>query len=118
MDIYRQGDVLLIRTETVLPDVIAVPRDHGRLVLAYGEVTGHSHAIVEPDAELLATPTGDAADRWLRVPTGARLTHEEHATISLPPGTYIVRTQVQYQPAHVMRTQVQYQPAHVIRVQD
>lgn len=58
---YRQGDVLLVRVED---DVKARPhrgvaRDAGRIVLAYGEATGHAHAIADPDAELIELETGE-----------------------------------------------------------
>jgi hypothetical protein len=73
-----------------------VPRDNGRIVLAYGEVTGHAHAIHDSGAVLLAAP--DTEDRFLRImdASGVSLTHEEHATIALPPGDYIVRRQREY----------------------
>ena len=45
--LYRQGDVLVQRINAT--DVPAkaeeIPRDGGRVVLAYGEVTNHAHAI-------------------------------------------------------------------------
>lgn len=43
----RQGDVLLKQAAAVPPDAILVPDDRGRVVLAYGEVTGHAHAIAD-----------------------------------------------------------------------
>jgi hypothetical protein len=42
---YRQGDVLILETAAAPTDAVEVPRDKGRIVLAYGEVTGHAHAI-------------------------------------------------------------------------
>ena len=45
MECYRQGDVLVIRVDDVPSSAVSVPRDAGRLVLAYGEVTGHAHAV-------------------------------------------------------------------------
>lgn len=99
---YRQGDVFLIATtDAVPPGAHRVPRDQGRVVLAYGEVTGHAHALLEPEVELFTT-TADAADRWLRVGgTGATVVHEEHGPITLTPGVYRVRRQREYTPAEV-----------------
>lgn len=60
----RQGDVLLARiggTDALPKDAKAVTRDKGRVVLAYGEVTGHAHAIMEPNAELFT----NGRERWL-----------------------------------------------------
>jgi len=40
--------VLLLATDEVPAGLASVPRDRGRVVLAYGEATGHAHAIAEP----------------------------------------------------------------------
>lgn len=111
MTIYRQGDVLLIATSKVPAGAVKVPRDRrvkgsaiGCIVLAYGEVTGHAHAIAHSQAVLLSMPqvakdgNPDAVDRWLRLPRPAKLRHEEHETIELPAGDYIVRRQREYHP--------------------
>jgi hypothetical protein len=95
---FRQGDVLLVpvQPERVPTHARPLPRDaRGRLVLALGEVTGHAHAVAAPDAELLGDPE-TLDDRFLRIVTEARLTHEEHATIPLPPGLYRVVRQREY----------------------
>lgn len=99
MDRYvvRQGDVLVTRVEAIPEGAVQVARDRGRVVLAYGEVTGHSHAIGERGAELL-TVAGEA-DRWLRLRSTATLRHEEHAAITLPPGEYRVRIQREFSDA-------------------
>ena len=44
MKTYRQGDVL-IRQVNEIPSQAKVKKNVGRIVLAYGEVTGHAHAI-------------------------------------------------------------------------
>ena len=98
---YRQGDVLLVRVED---DVKSRPhrsvaRDEGRIVLAYGEQTGHAHAIADAEAELIELETGE---RFLVTARGVSLRHEEHDTIELPPGSYRVVRQREYAP--VLRT--------------
>src|SRR5207244_3151024 len=50
--IYRQGDVLILRVETPPATGALIARDTGRVVLAYGEVTGHSHAIKSKYAKM------------------------------------------------------------------
>lgn len=45
MSIYRQGDVLVRRIAKKRPTGTAV-MDEGRVILAYGEVTGHAHEVV------------------------------------------------------------------------
>lgn len=90
-EIFRQGDVLLERIESA--DLGAeIPRDAGRIVLAYGESTGHAHAIHEPDAFLYRGAAANDAV-FLKIVAPVNLTHEEHSKIPLAPGLYRVRRQ-------------------------
>jgi hypothetical protein len=96
----RQGDVLIVAIpESALPaKLVEVPKDAGRVVLAYGEVTGHSHAIARSAS--LYRDENDA--RFLRVSGGgAKLKHEEHAAIAIPPGAYRVVIQNEYSPEEI-----------------
>lgn len=100
---YRQGDVWIERVETVPDGATIIPDDSGRVILAYGEVTGHAHAITAtPTVKLLSVPGLD--DRFLHIGgDGAEVRHEEHATIPLPPGFYRVRIQREYRPQGIQR---------------
>ena len=80
---FRQGDVL-IRADK-LPDGLS--RRNGRCVLADGEVTGHAHVAIGDGVEMYEDGDGVL---WLSVPHGSEVRHEEHATITLPQGTYRV----------------------------
>lgn len=92
---HRQGDLLLVRVET-LPDGFRRRSGRGgRLVLARGETTGHRHSVAAADAELTVT---DAEEVFLRVTAPTRLEHQEHRPITLEPGTYRVVRQRQYVP--------------------
>jgi hypothetical protein len=95
---YRQGDVLIVATtRTSIPaGTTTVDRDRGRIVLAYGEVTGHAHAIDAPTVTMVVDPA--TGRRWLLAPDGAVVAHEEHTWIDLPPGTYEVKQQREYTP--------------------
>ena len=96
---YRQGDIAIIPIERKCRPApkTRVQPDCGRIVLAYGEVTGHAHALPAGDVELYET--ANAVDRILRVRSHVTtLTHEEHAPIELPQGDYIVRRQREYEP--------------------
>lgn len=98
-DQYRQGDVLIVAVDTIPSDAAVVPRDEDAVVLAYGEITGHRHAIAEAHADLLAVPGDDIERRFLRiVGEPARLVHEEHDPITLPAGCYRVLAQREYRP--------------------
>ena len=108
---YRQGDVLLIAVDAIPGSTVPVPRDQGEIVLAYGEVTGHRHAIAEPHAELLALPDQEIERRFLRVVGGeAGLRHEEHDTITVPPGSYQVVRQQEYVPPTPARSSRRFRP--------
>src|SRR5579871_841134 len=100
--IVRQGDVILIPVTSRPKGLTPVERDAGRVVLAYGEVTGHAHAVIDPDVELF--DVAEWEDRLLSVPSsGATLTHDEHAPITLEPGDYRARIQREYHPAEIRR---------------
>ena len=86
---FRQGDVLLREVSTIPDRATPAERDAGRIVLAYGEVTGHAHAIDAPPDEAVLLTSADQA-RFLSLVVDADLVHEEHDTITLPAGRYAV----------------------------
>lgn len=95
---FRQGDVLVDCVEGPLDDAAPVDRENGRIILAYGEVTTHAHAISEAHAAMFAK----GAERFLRVEKRpAFLRHEEHSKIELPPGKYRVTRQREYRPGEL-----------------
>jgi hypothetical protein len=97
---YRQGDVLLIEgAPKSKSKKTPIAREAGRVVLAHGELTGHSHAIAHKEALFFALD--GIADRLLELPKISALKHEEHATIKLPAGSYTVRIQKEYAPEDV-----------------
>jgi hypothetical protein len=63
----RQGDVLVRAVSRIPEGLKAVPLDKGRVILAYGEVTGHAHAIVGEGVEFLAADIVDLNNRFLRI---------------------------------------------------
>ena len=95
MKMYRQGDVLIQVVPEIPVGAKLVARDNGRIVLAYGEVTGHAHAIAEAEVDLFEIEEGI---RYMDVQMEAYLRHEEHATVTLPPGKYRVVRQREYTP--------------------
>jgi hypothetical protein len=94
MALYRQGDVLLVQVATIPETAQQVERDNGRVILAYGEVTGHAHAILEPSVTKLA----DGIAEFLNAPMGAIIQHEEHSTIAIEAGNYRIIHQREYTP--------------------
>jgi len=91
--IYRQGDVLIQKIDRLPVDAREVEWDD-RVILAYGEVTGHAHALSTAEAKMYSWQ----GERILEVKPGAKLVHEEHATIVLPEGFYKVIQQREYVP--------------------
>lgn len=89
--LWRHGDVL-IQAVATLPEVRV--RRQGS-VLAYGEVTGHSHQVEMPDAAELWWANNSL---YLRVLVPTRIVHEEHQPIPLEPGVYRVWQQREYLP--------------------
>lgn len=91
MKAYRHGDVI-IREVKLIP-AEAKPRKD--LVLAEGEVTGHSHRITSGAAQMF----GYHDEMYLKIQSEiACLTHEEHKKIELPAGDYEVIIQKDYEP--------------------
>ena len=98
MTMYRQGDILLDAVDALPAGAVRRPRDAGRVILAYGEVTGHAHAFATPTVEDYAV----GEDRYVEITVEpAMLLHEEHAPIPVPPGVYRVRRQREYTPEEI-----------------
>lgn len=98
MQIYRQGDILLVKVDKLPADVKPVKRDAGRIVLAYGEVTGHAHAITATRVKFLEAPDGA---RFLSSDTAFTVAHEEHAAVKVSAGTFRVIRQREYAPDRI-----------------
>ncbi|HZR39063.1 MAG TPA: hypothetical protein VFB12_03030 [Ktedonobacteraceae bacterium] len=89
-NMYRQGDLLFVKIES-LPNNL---KERSNMVIAEGEVTGHNHRLSE--GRVLENRMGDL---FLQVARAARVLHQEHHTITLPPGRYRVVRQREYTPA-------------------
>lgn len=69
---YRQGDVM-IRPIAKLPASAKDSTPNDRIVLAYGEVTGHAHAIAEGEArEFTMADAAGVVRRFLKVAAGTK----------------------------------------------
>jgi hypothetical protein len=91
-EVVRQGDILIILNDPAAEAGDEIPRDNGRVVLAYGEATGHAHALDERHVTLYTHKK--SADRVLKVVGNvAYLKHDEHFKIQIPSGTHTVRRQ-------------------------
>lgn len=99
--LYRQGDVLFTSIAK-LPKGEQKKRETA--TVAYGEATGHSHALAIEDravAEVLEIGNGlyvHVSENGVRIKGGATFVHEEHGPVTLPPGIYEVTIQREYTP--------------------
>lgn len=92
MKIYRQGDIKIKAVEDADTKDLTLKKD---LVLAEGEMTGHSHRIVSGQVKLYWNQ--EIGGRMiLDVQTPAELFHEEHESIPLAPGKYEIQRQVEW----------------------
>ena len=95
---FRQGDVLIVPIAKLPAGLESVEREHGSLVLAYGEVTGHAHAIRDKRAALFRDPKLAAMFMHVSGDGPVALDHQEHDTIHIPPGDYQIIRQREYTP--------------------
>ena len=105
-NIIRQGDVLLNRVAKLPEGAVDITPESGRVVLAYGEVTGHAHAIYETttnDGKRAVRMWSAGAERFLQVLVATSLKHEEHSAPVLQPGNYKLPVQMQYDRAAGLR---------------
>ena len=86
----RHGDVFLEQVDQLPEKVQPKP---GRVV-AWGEVTGHSHALGMDDL-LYEAPDGTV---YVRATEDTLITHEEHGVIPLPTGIWRVTYQREWDP--------------------
>jgi hypothetical protein len=95
---YRQGDVLIIPVDQIPSDLEPVTRYGRQVVLAYGEATGHAHAIRDERAALFRDPKLAAIFMLVSGDQPVALEHDEHDPIAIPPGQYRIVRQREYVP--------------------
>jgi hypothetical protein len=80
----RHGDVLLVPVEQVEGELVS---HNGSYPLAFGEITNHSHQLRVKNPEHMKVYQQGATLYVVLMEVGT-LTHEEHSTIEIQPGTY------------------------------
>lgn len=112
--LYAQGDILIEKVAdiTSVPGKLLPKAADGVVVLAHGERSGHRHVIRDGAVmfhdELLTRGVPRELYVGHVIVTGetATVSHEEHAGIVLPRGTYRVRRQRQYSAAQQRRARL------------
>src|SRR4030065_772650 len=85
---FRQGDVLIKEVSQTSGTLT----DKGKKILAYGEVTGHTHELIGKGVEFF----DDEGRVFVSVPDTASLVHQEHAELEIPQGQYKVIIQREF----------------------
>lgn len=87
----RQGDIPVFTSgDFDLTNAVEVPRDaQGQIVLAYGEVTGHAHVVLESYVKMLKTNDGV----YLVSDLPFTIVHDEHDPIPMLAGVHRVHRQ-------------------------
>jgi hypothetical protein len=98
----RQGDVLIEKVDSYEVAEIVQPVD-GRIILAHGEATGHHHSL--PCADVADASIDETGAIFLRAIRETVVTHQEHAPITLEPGSYRVTRQREYHPEEIRNVQ-------------
>ena len=103
LKIIRQGDVCLQSVKSIPVGAVEIKTEDKRVVLAYGEVTGHAHAIYEDIDQVKVWAIGKV--KYLEVMASVVLKHEEHTHAKIEPGIYKLPVQVEYSPKelHITR---------------
>ena len=102
--VFRQGDVCLIAVDAIPKEAKKQPAKGRKVILALGEATGHHHRFEFRDtSHNVKLYVADGGARYVHVTKAADLLHEEHSTVKVPAGKYLIPQQVEYTPAELRR---------------
>lgn len=89
---YRHGDVNISKVDSLEG---FSPRKNN--VLAYGEVTGHSHKVLpKTKDDVVEVYENEKGELAFKVKGIAVVTHEEHKTIEIGEGLYLINNEREY----------------------
>lgn len=86
MKTYQQGDVVITQIMDFPAGERTIDSQMEKKILAYGEVTGHAHQLVDSDNAVEAFRILNKI--YLNVLAPVCLRHEEHNPFVIPPGKY------------------------------
>lgn len=102
----RQGDIFFAKvSKTNLP---TTQKKLNTNILAYGEVTGHSHKITSPAFSELESVVDKNGDIYVMSPKSEiTVSHDEHNSITLPAGEWFrISRQREYDPIAVEKERI------------
>jgi len=88
---YRQGDLLFTKCDAI-PKTSKIKTDG---VIAFGAATGHKHAVKGANGKVYI----DGSIVFIKSNSSCPIVHDEHKTIILPKGIWLVKRQREYTPA-------------------
>jgi len=91
---YRHGDVD-IKSIDKLPENL---KKQDNLTLALGEVTGHHHTLVCDKPNMVFVLVDSDGTKYIDAKEDCILTHQEHETIKIEKGMYVVKIEQEYDP--------------------
>ena len=95
----RQGDLLFREIKYIPEDAKPFEnKEKNRVVFAYGEVTGHAHAVYEKQVKHMDVfqQANRLWDFFVRVNEEVEVKHEEHEKITLDKGNWEIIRQREY----------------------
>ncbi|HEY3658223.1 MAG TPA: hypothetical protein VGL34_24910 [Steroidobacteraceae bacterium] len=105
-NVLRQGDVCLIAVDEIPQGAKKHPSKGRKVILALGEATGHHHRFEFLDtSHNVKLYVAEGGARYVHVTKAAELLHEEHSTVKVPQGKYLLPRQVEYTPAELRQVQ-------------
>jgi len=96
----RQGDVFVESIKSI-PAGAKRQENKGKIILAWGEATGHHHSIEVTEAT--ESFVDEAGMLYLALKEDTVLTHQEHSEIGISKGFYRVTIQREYSPEEIRR---------------
>ena len=95
MKMFRQGDLLFVKIDSIPKDMIEIKNN----VILRGEATRHSHRLVNGQLFRERFLQQFSEKRmFIKAEQHAKIIHEEHATLELEVGFYAVIRQMEYNP--------------------
>lgn len=102
-----QGDILIMRVDSLPEGVVEVPAENGKVIVTHSE-TGHHHVMDATKVKMFKLPDS-IMDCLLVVEDQAALEHlrsfDTHEPIMFDQGTYQVRRQREYTPEGFRRVE-------------
>ena len=92
MNYYRQGDLGI----TPIKELPANLKKVESPILAYGEITGHNHRLLERTANQFEVLEDEKGNTYLKINQPTDLVHEEHKKITIEKGLYFISHEREY----------------------